>query len=347
MGFPKKIKKHLPLNYPKTLFPRREELLDKINQDGTFLPKSILHSDLDRGFLDFVKEDLGLVVDGKTVPTVDIIITTQSWAQFTETWNFVDLDFNVKPPFVTTVRTPEVKFGTNPAVMYNIPNRKQYFYATVPTWDGKKLGADVYKIPQPIPVDITYQVKIICNRMRELNSFNRVVLGKFASRQAYATVKGHYIPIIWNNVSDESVMDLDKRKYYVQSYEFIMLGFLIDEDEFTVSPAINRVVQVFETDGRLITKKTKGPNEPVELKQIELIFPSGTTELTKTFNLSDNISLLNTENVSTFDVYIGNDYYGSDLTTIEVSTNDTLKFIVTKNDNTLESKLLFESFFNS
>jgi len=347
MGFPKKIKKNIPLNYSKTLFPRREELLNKINQDGTFLPKSILHSDLDRGFLDFVKEDLGLVVDGKTVPTVDIIITTQNWTQFTETWNFVDLDFNVKPPFVTTVRTPEVKFGTNPAVMYNIPNRKQYFYATVPTWDGKKLGADVYKIPQPIPVDITYQVEIVCNRMRELNSFNRVVLGKFASRQAYATVKGHYIPIIWNNVSDESVMDLDKRKYYVQSYEFIMLGFLIDEDEFTVSPAINRVVQVFETDGRLITKKTKGPNEPVELKQIELIFPSGTTELTKTFNLSDNISLLNTENVSTFDVYIGNDYYGSDLTTIEVSTNDILKFIVTKNDNTLESKLLFESFFNS
>ena len=347
MGFPKKIKKNIPLNYSKTLFPRREELLNKINQDGTFLPKSILHSDLDRGFLDFVKEDLGLVVDGKTVPTVDIIITTQNWTQFTETWNFVDLDFNVKPPFVTTVRTPEVKFGTNPAVMYNIPNRKQYFYATVPTWDGKKLGADVYKIPQPIPVDITYQVKIVCNRMRELNSFNRVVLGKFASRQAYATVKGHYIPIIWNNVSDESVMDLDKRKYYVQSYEFIMLGFLIDEDEFTVSPAINRVVQVFETEGRLITKKTKGPNEPVELKQIELIFPSGTTELTKTFNLSDNISLLNTENVSTFDVYIGNDYYGSDLTTIEVSTNDILKFIVTKNDNTLESKLLFESFFNS
>ena len=347
MGFPKQIKKNLPLTTYKTLYPRREELLQKINQDGTFLPKSILHADLDRGFLDFVKEDLGLVVDGKTVPTVDIIITTQSWAQFTETWNFVDTDFNVKPPFVTTVRTPEVKFGTNPAVMYNIPNRKQYFYATVPTWDGKKLGADVYKIPQPIPVDITYQVKIICNRMRELNSFNRVVLGKFASRQAYTTVKGHYIPIIWNNVSDESVMDLDKRKYYVQSYEFIMLGFLIDEDEFTVSPAINRLVQVFETEGRLITKKTKGPNEPVELKQIELIFPSGTTELTKTFNLSDNISLLNTENVSTFDVYIGNDYYGSDLTTIEVSTNDTLKFIVTKNDSTLESKLLFESFFNS
>jgi hypothetical protein len=346
MAFPKKIKKNIPLNYPKTLFPRREELIDQINKDGTFLPKSILHSDLDRGFLDFIKNELELSVDGKIVPTVDIIITTQNWAQFTETWNFVDLDFNVKPPFVTTVRIPEVKFGTNPAVLYNIPNRRQYFYATVPTWDGKKLGADVYKIPQPIPVDITYQVKIVCNRMRELNRFNQLVLGKFASRQAYTVIKGHYIPIIWNNISDESVMDLDKRKYYVQSYEFIMLGFLIDEEEFTVSPAVNRFLQVFETDGKILTKRTNGRNEPAEPRNIEFVFPSGTTEVEKTFNLFDTLTLLNTDNVTTFDVYVNGDFFGSDLITIQISTNDVVKIIVTKVDNTLESKISYEGFNN-
>ena len=58
------------------------------------MPKSILHEDLDRGFLDFVKNDLSLVVDGKKVPVVDILITTQNWAQFTKTWNFNDLDKN-------------------------------------------------------------------------------------------------------------------------------------------------------------------------------------------------------------------------------------------------------------
>jgi hypothetical protein len=296
--------------------------------------------------LDFVKNDLGIVVDGTTVPTVDIIITTQNWAQFTETWNFVDLDFNVKPPFVTTVRTPEVKFGTNPALLYNIPNRRQYFYATVPTWDGKKLGADVYKIPQPIPVDITYQVKIVCNRMRELNKFNQVVLGKFASRQAYTVIKGHYIPIIWNNISDESVMDLDKRKYYVQSYEFIMLGFLIDEEEFTVSPAVNRFIQVFETDGKIITKKTKGRNEPIVQEKIDIDFPSGTTEVVRTFSQTTSLSLLDTSNVLSFDIFINNDFFGSDLTTIQISTNDVVKFVVTKTNNSLQSKISFESFFN-
>jgi len=342
MGFPKKIKKNIPLNYPKTLFPRREELLDQINKDGTFLPKSILHADLDRGFLDFVKNDLGLVVEGTTVPTVDIIITTQSWAQFTETWNFVDLDFNVKPPFITTVRTPEVKFGTNPATLYNIPNRKQYFYATVPTWDGKKLGADVYKIPQPIPVDITYQVKIVCNRMRELNRFNQVVLGKFASRQAYTVVKGHYIPIIWNNISDESVMDLDKRKYYVQSYEFVMLGFLIDEEEFQVKPAVSRVLEMFEVDTSLRNAKRAEiePPNPNEYP-FNFFYTTGNTTLSDVIDYRIDLNLVGTTNVDTFDVYINSDYYGSDLDLIQLNTGDIISIEVNKEIGGQEAQIDF------
>ena len=241
----------------KTLLPRRQELVDKINRDGTYLPKSILHADLDGGFLNFVKTDLKTVVDGKVIPMVDILVTTQNWSQFTETWNIQNIDKNVEPPFITVVRIPEVKFGTNPATLYNIPNRKQYFYAQVPTWDGQRHGADIYKIPQPVPVDITYNVKIVCNRMRELNSFNKNVIEMFASKQAYTVIKGHYIPIVMGNISDESVLDLEKRKYYVQSYEFILLGFLIDEDEFEVSPAISRVLQVVEFETQTRKKQQK------------------------------------------------------------------------------------------
>ena len=246
MGFPKKIKKDITLGYQRTLYPRRVELLDKINEKGTFLPKSILHADLDRGFLDFVRDDLQLTVDGKKVPNVDIIITTQNWAQFTETWNFQDLDKNIAPPFIAVVRTPEVKYGSTPSLQYTIPNRKQFYYASVPSYDGNRLNVDVYKIPQPVPVDIKYSIKIICNRMRELNQFNKNVLQKFSSRQSYAVIKGHYIPIIWDSVSDESVMDIEKRKYYIQTYEFTMMGFLMDEDEFEVKPAVSRVLQLYE-----------------------------------------------------------------------------------------------------
>jgi hypothetical protein len=347
MGFPKKIKKNLPLTTSKTLYPRREELLQKINQDGTFLPKSILHADLDRGFLDFVKDELKLSVDGTLVPNVDIIITTQNWAQFTETWNFVDLDFNVKPPFITTVRVPEVKFGTNPSTKYNIPNKRQYFYATVPSWDGNRLGADVYKIPQPIPVDITYQVKIICNRMRELNQFNKLVLDKFASRQAYATIKGHYIPIIWNNITDESVMDLDKRKYYVQSYEFLMQGFLIDENEFTVSPAINRLIQIYEFDTTTPRKSPKKkPNSNPNIYTSIYNFPAGSVEYTKSFDLNVSLSFVSDSNVSSYDVYVNDNYYGESLITIELNSGDSLKIVVVKKDFSLDSSLTFATQIN-
>jgi hypothetical protein len=340
MPLPKKIKKDIPLTESKILLERRRELVDKINKDGTYLPKSLLHADLDGGFLDFVKNELKTIVDGKVIPTIDILMTTQNWAQFTETWDIQNLDNNVEPPFISIVRIPEVKYGTNPAVLYTIPNRRQYFYAQVPTWDGNRVGMDIYKIPQPVPVDITFQVKIVCNRMRELNKFNKNIIEKFSSRQAYQVIKGHYIPIIMSNISDESVMDMEKRKYYIQSYDFIMLGFLIDEDEFEVSPAITRVLQVLEVDTTTIKR---GKNRNTSLPNIfDAVFVVGNTTLSQTLDYTTNLSILETDNVQNFDVYINNDYYGSDINEIQINTGDVLRIEVDKTDNSLQSMIKIE-----
>ena len=345
MALPKKnnIKKNLPLTEEKTLLPRRYELLDKINRDGTYLPKSLLHADLDKGFLDFVKNELKTVIEGKTIPMVDILITTQNWSQFVETWDIQNLDKNVEPPFITVVRIPEVKFGTNPSTVYNIPNRRQYFYAQVPTWDGQRNGMDIYKIPQPVPVDIQYQVKIVCNRMRELNKFNQIVLEKFASRQAYANIKGHYIPIVNMGINDESVNDLEKRRYYVQSYDFTMLGFLIDEDEFEVSPAINRLVQIVEVDLNKSRKQRKNNDNPKNT-ELNFLFVTGNNILTQLFNYTLDLKVVGLNNVSTYDVYINNQFYGSDITSIQINTNDVLKIEVTKEDINKDSTI---NFFNT
>ena len=344
MAFPKKIKKHLPLSPEKILFERREELLDMINKDGTYLPKSLLHADLDRGFLDFVKEDLKCVVEGKTIPTVDIIVTTQNWSQFVETWNFQNLDKNAEPPFITTIRVPEVKFGTNPAVLYNIPNRKHYFYASVPTWDGQRKGTDVYKIPQPVPVDITYQVKIVCNRMRELNKFNQIILEKFASRQAYRNIKGHYIPIVMNDVSDESVMEVEKRKYYIQSYGFTMLGFLIDEDEFEVSPGISRVLQLIEVDtGKKRKQKLNKKPENTNKYNFAFNFPLVSTYLSQKMDYTCNMKFLNTPNIYSFEIYLNNQFYGLNLTEIQINSGDILSFFVSKINPLLDGTINVET----
>ena len=229
-----------------------------ITDDGTYLPKSVLHADMDRGMLDFVEEQLKTVSNGKKINVIDRILTLQRWAELAQTWAFSTKDKNVELPFIVVVRNPEVQYGTNPALQYTIPDRKQFHYAKVPTWDGNRKGYDIYTIPQPVPVDIIYDVKIICNRMRELNNFNRVVLQKFTSRQAYTFVKGHYIPIVMNSIGDESKIDTEERRYYQQNYQFQLQGFLLDEEEFEVKPAISRELVMFGFDAKERKKGKKG-----------------------------------------------------------------------------------------
>ena len=297
MALPKKIKKHLPLIPEKVGRERRQQMLDDITDDGTFLPKGVLHEDLDLGMIDFVKDRLKLVVSEKNVPTINKIITNQNWSQFVETWNFQDLDKNISLPFIATVRMPEVKYGTFQGGAANIPNRRQFFYYTVPTWDGQRKGADVYKIPQPIPVDITYNVKLFCNRMREINEFNKIVMQTFTSKQAYQQIKGHYIPIILDDVSDESAKDLEKRKYYIANYKFTMKGLLIDEEEFQVSPAISRQVTMFEVDTKVRGKKViNNPPKP-NFFDLDITFLSGVTQLSEVFRYTADLKVTGQENL--------------------------------------------------
>jgi hypothetical protein len=334
MALPKKIKNYLPLTPEKVGRERRQQMLDDITDHGTYLPKGVLHADLDRGMLDFVKETLQLVVDEKTVPTIDKIITNQNWSQFVESWDFQDLDKNVSLPFIATVRMPEVKYGTFQGGAANIPNRRQFFYYTVPTWDGQRKGADVYKIPQPVPVDITFNVKLFCNRMRELNEFNKLVMQTFTSKQAYTQIKGHYIPIVMESVGDESAKDLEKRKYYIANYTFVMKGLLIDEAEFQISPAISRQVTMFEVDtkvrGRKVTPQPPRPNS----FDYNLIFVNGVTQLSEVIRYTVDLKVGEIDNVSSYSVFINGNYVGDDLTTIQITDGDTFLITVVKIDNT-------------
>jgi len=225
----------------KQVIGRRQELLDRITKSDSYLPDSILHDDLDSGMLDFIKTNFKVVSDGQTIPIIPKILTIQRWGEFSNNWEFSDDDGNVKIPFIAIIRKPDVQPGTNPVTQRTIPDRKTFHYATVPTWNGTEIGADVYKMPQPVAVDITFEVTIVCHKFRELNKFNKTVLQKFSSRQAYTTVKGHYIPIILESIEDSSPIDtVDGRRFYIQNYKFVMLGILIDSEEFEVKPAISR-----------------------------------------------------------------------------------------------------------
>lgn len=287
MALPKR-KNNIQVYTNKELTGRREELLNKITKNDVFLPDSILHDDLDVGFLDFVKQNFKVVSDGNEIPIISKILTVQRWSEISENWNFSDEDGNMKLPFIAIVRKPDVQPGTNPIVQRTIPDRRQFYYSSVKRWDGNQMTADVYKIPQPVAVDISYEMIIVCQKFRDLNRLNKTVLQKFSSRQAYTTIKGHYLPIILDRITDNSSLStVDNRKFYLQTYDMTMLGYLIDSDEFEVKPAINRFFLL---------------NEFIAGKNYEKKFVNKTIDTTtvsfkgdgqqKIFNVGENIGFL-------------------------------------------------------
>jgi hypothetical protein len=266
----------------------RQRLLDNITKSDSYLPDSILHDDLDKGMLEYVKKNFVVVSDGEKIPVIDRILTIQRWSEFSNNWSFSDSDGNIKLPFIAVIRKPDVQPGTNPSVQRTIPDRKSFYYQTIQTWDGNKKGADIYKIPQPVAVDITYDIILVCNKFQDTNLFNKIVMQKFSSRQSYTMVKGHYIPIILSSNDDSTPMEtLDGRRFYIQNYKFIMLGLLVDKEEFEVKPAMSRFLLMTEfIEDKGLGKKTENKN--ISVKTVQFI-ADGTTTV---YSVGESISTL-------------------------------------------------------
>jgi hypothetical protein len=249
MAMPKGYITDISIKNQKIGPERRQEILDGIADQGTFLPRGVLEEDMDQSFIDFMNNEEGfsISVDGNKIPV--IFLTIQRWTEFTKTWQFSDKYKNIEMPFITVVRKPDIQQGQNQAGLWNIPGNRTYTYMKVPTWDGVRRGVDLYKVPQPTSVDLTYEVRIFTNKMKDLNKFNRKIQRAFQSRQCYINVNGHPMPLHLESIGDESnIEDFENRRFYVQMFEMKLLGYILDEDDYEVVPTINRSVLTMEVD---------------------------------------------------------------------------------------------------
>jgi hypothetical protein len=296
MGLPKNYRKNLNITPHKQGFEQRQSILDNIANKGTYLPKGILHEDMDGELINFVENNIDLSLAGEKVPV--IFLSAQRWAEFSKTWEYSDIDKNIKIPFITIVRKPDAQQGTNYAGSFNIPGRPTFTYMKIPTWDGNRNGYDIYKIPQPVSVDIIYEVRLFCNRMRDLNKINRKMLTSFSSLEKYIRVNGHPIPLILESIGDESVIsNIDERKYYVQLFTIKMLGYLLDEDDFIITPAISRGINFYEISDELY-RATYQVNVDDQNKSIciSVIFNSGVNNVNIPIELGATYSTINSTN---------------------------------------------------
>lgn len=329
MGLPKNYRKSLNINPPKIGFEARQQILNDIADKGTYLPKSILHEDMDRDFIEYVKNSIKLTLGGQEVPV--IFLSIQRWAEFAKTWKFSDENKNIKIPFITIVRKPDAQVGTNYSGTFNIPGKPTFTYMKIPTWDGNIKSFDIYKIPQPVSIDMMYEVRLFCNRMRDLNIFNKKMLESFSAGEKYLRINGHPIPLLLDNIGDESVINsIDERKYYVQLYSIKMLGYLLDEEEFEVTPAISRAIQFYEITQDLHT----APYQIVKRKEegeieLRIQFDPGVNVFNLSIDVDATYSEIVVDNINTYVTTLN----GTPKTLpFDVEYGDVINITITKTD---------------
>lgn len=300
MGLPKGFRKNLNFIEKKVGPERRQELLDEITKNGTFLPRGVMYEDMDKAFIKFVEDELNLVLGGDKVPV--LFLTLQRWSEFSKTWQHSDKYKNIKMPFITIVRQPNPQVGKNQAGLYNIPGRNTYTYMKVPTFEGGRRGIDVYKIPQPTSVDINYEVRLFCNRMRDLNKFNVSIQRAFNAIQHYIRVNEHPMPLLLENIGDESnIDDFENKRFYVQPFDIRLQGYVLDENDFKVIPAINRALAMMEIEDKKAKPKLMVNNSAIDGSVTYNVIFKPNSETNFTFSSDFDIKFTQILNIESVD----------------------------------------------
>jgi hypothetical protein len=242
---------------------RIEELISENDINTTFLPPAISISDIDiQVNQEFNQGRLIVVSASRNEQIGAFLMGNDKWSQFSKTWQYTDDDKNVILPIII-IRKTDTKYGSRLGDnRYYVSNKKTYEYSRVPfRSDSGEIGFLIYKIPNPTPIDITYEISLITKFTRDLNNFDNVIIRNFQDRQLYINVKGSYMPLTIESSSDDSVNDLDGNNYIIKNYTMLLRGMLLNENEFETYKSYERVVKITEIN-----------NEEIERKKIQLNF---------------------------------------------------------------------------
>lgn len=213
---------------------RIEKLLLDTDKNTKYLPRTVDLKNLDMAMLDFVKNgNMKLVLDGKEVPT--FYLSNERWGEFQKTWKYSDGDKNVVTPFITIRRARKEK-GTRIGGQARVAQGRVFRYLDVPiSEDGEIINLRL-KMPEPVNVDLTYDIRLFTKYQIDVNKYDEQTLRNFASIQEYVFVKGNPMPILLDSMDEENTVEnIDGDRYFVTSYKLKLLGFLQDEKEFVVT----------------------------------------------------------------------------------------------------------------
>lgn len=252
----------------------RKSYAKTIVQNVPVFPKPLEYVDIDKAFYEFVDTDLKMVFEDKALPTFTLF-SNQRFSEYSQTWQHTDEEGNLLMNFKTINRENNPSQGENQGGLWNIPGEQRYTLLIKEVMeDNGNECYEIYSMTQPYCVDIKYRLGIITNTFENINKFNQLINKTFASRQFYIRPNGHYVPLILDNIDDDSEYSIADRKFFSQVVTIKALAYIINSDDFKVERKPKNIKLFMYGDSRRPKPKINIEeyfDDKIEFKSIDMI----------------------------------------------------------------------------
>lgn len=246
MSLPRKAKINIDTNPPKVGseylkygFDRIEELMRLTDVKTKYLPRTILLEDIDQAVFNYVsQEGMKAVIDGNSLNV--IYLDNDRWGEYAKTWVLNDQDKNVPLPYAT-LRRIDKQVGTRLGTKHRVAQPRKFRYCQVPILDEGEVIYLVFKLAEPINIDMTFEVALFTKYRVDVNLYDEQVIKRFASKQEYIFINGSPMPLLFEGFAESNTIEnIDGDRFFVAKYALKVLGFIQDEKEFEIVKTLRK-----------------------------------------------------------------------------------------------------------
>ena len=323
----------------------RKGYQNAILEKAPVFPKPLEYDDIDKAVFDFVDTVISIVIDGKLIPTYTLY-SNQRFSEYTQMWEHSDENGNLYLNFKTINRDKNPSFGDNQGKLWNIPGQRKYTLLQRQVLDDNGTESyEIYTMKQPYAVDLKYTIGFITTTFDNLNKFNQKLNKLFQSRQFYIRPNGHYIPMVLEEISDETTYSISDRKFFVQTATVKLMSYIIEPEDFEVKKYPKRINQMLEGD------EYKKEKECVEIEEYEnpmknkvlnvnISLEPFHNKVAFTFDTEMLVQNVVTENVRNLRVMINDDLFYTDKS-FKLHNNDEVRIQIIPIEYEKETKIQF------
>ena len=235
---------------------RRLNAAKRVVENEPHFPKPLQYEDIDLEMFKWVDTVLDISHNGQSFKTYKLF-SNQRISEYGQTWQNLDEKGNLDINFKTITRESNPQKGTIYGGACVVPGNLTFPVFKVRALDENGVEyTEVYSMRQPVPVDLIYTIGVFANEYKTLNLMNTKIQKEFKSLTRYIFPNGYALPTLLNAINDESEYVIDDRKYYSQTFQIKVLGYVISEDDFVVTKEPSRSRLQF-TSGRNASLRTK------------------------------------------------------------------------------------------